>query len=127
MAKARLTKRSYNDRGVCGHKNNDSVIGLFLSICSPTSGSLRSPLVAHLQTKQLRRPSAAEPLGPSLAEGTTALVDHVADDVPTAPEQNGRAADPKHRNDNRRHMSLLCLVQTAKQPDQHQNGDRNAK
>jgi len=31
----------------------------------------------------------------------------MADDVPSAPEQNGRASDPQHRNDNSRHMSLL--------------------
>ena len=35
------------------------------------------------------------------------LMNHVADDVPSATEQNGCASNPKHRNDDCRHMSLL--------------------
>ena len=38
----------------------------------------------------------------------------MSDDVPTAPEQNGRAADPKHWNNNRRHMSLLWMLMLEK-------------
>jgi hypothetical protein len=37
-------------------------------------------------------------------------MNHVADDVPTTPEQNGGAADPQHWNENRRHVSLLCCA-----------------
>ena len=35
------------------------------------------------------------------------LMHHMADNASTAPQQNGRATDPKHRNNNRWHMSLL--------------------
>jgi hypothetical protein len=36
-------------------------------------------------------------------------MNHMADYVPTATEQNGRAPNPKHRNKNCRHISLLCI------------------
>ena len=38
------------------------------------------------------------------------LMNHVADDVPTATQQNGSAANPQHRDNNRRHMSLLVAT-----------------
>ena len=37
-------------------------------------------------------------------------MNHVADDVPTAPEQKGGAANPQYRDENRRHVSLLSLL-----------------
>jgi len=37
------------------------------------------------------------------------LMNHVADDVPATAKQNGRAADPEHRNNDRRHISLLYI------------------
>jgi hypothetical protein len=55
----------------------------------------------------------------------------VTDDVPTAPEQNDSAADPKHWNQNRRHMSLLWVCRLGNNPEaerwfQRQAGPRVA-
>jgi hypothetical protein len=54
-------------------------------------------------------------------------VSHMSDDVPTAPEQNGCATDPKHWNKNRRHMSFLWMLTLEKfRPAKGRSGVRNA-
>jgi hypothetical protein len=51
----------------------------------------------------------------------------MSDDVPTAPEQNRCAADPKHWNKNRRHMSFLWMLTMEKfRPAKGRSGVRNA-